>query len=271
MDFTTPDASSDTDGLATAESIITVFRGWIMQATVLAELPPRERNWPYGIEPLIDLTGIGHHPPRVSDWAAEPDASSAAELDSPEKWTMRTPFFGAVHYVWHPSDTEFALGHPCIVESADATSVIACYTSRHGMHHPIGVGDTEHYVRLTADEFIERSRHLLASPWSGFRNEPPAEVSYSPLERWSDMFPHGIPDDLQRMTPGNAGRTPRMRTSHGFYRACRSSVRLGSGSDGRVSTRVSHLAMEGLAADRAPAHREGTVTATGMSCPRGFG
>lgn len=204
MDFTTPDASSDTDGLATAQSIITVFRGWIMQATIVAELPPRDHGWPYGIEPLIDLTSIGPNPPRVSDWAAELDATSGVMVDSPEWWTMRPPFFAAVQYDWHPSNAEFALGHPCIVEWADAKAVIACYTSRHGMHHTIGVGDTEYYVRLTADEFIERSRRLLASPWSGFRNEPTVEVAYSPLERWSDMFPHGIPDDLQRLTQANA-------------------------------------------------------------------
>lgn len=115
---------------------------------------------------------------------------------------MRTPFFAAVQHDnhWDFSDSEFAQGHPCIVEWADTTCVMASYMSRHGMHHTIGVGDTEHYVRLTAEQFIERSRQLLASPWSGFRNEPQVEDPYSPLDLWADMFPDGIPHDLRNQT-----------------------------------------------------------------------
>ncbi|GAA1373232.1 hypothetical protein [Luteococcus sanguinis] len=201
MDFTTPEAISDADGLATPKTIITVFSGWIMQATVVAELPPREHGWPYGIEPLVDLTDIGSDAPRLFDWAPELDANPNATAEPSDGWTMRTPFFAAVQHDWCPSDSEFALGHPCIVESADTVCVIACYMSRKGMHHTLGVGATEHYVRLSADEFIERSRRLLDSPWSGFRNETQAENWNSPLDRWSEMFPHGIPRELRDVTP----------------------------------------------------------------------
>lgn len=57
-------------------------------------------------------------------------------------------------------------------------------------------------------------------------------------------MPRCVGVDHHLQLAGNRFSQHLARTSHGFYRAWRLGVRLGSGSDGRVSTRVSHLAIK---------------------------
>ena len=62
--------------------------------------------------------------------------------------------------------------------------------------------------------------------------EPPALVSTG----WLHDVTSGWRCIWAAPTYGSSGCTK--RSSHGFYRACRLGVRLGSGSDGRVSTQA---------------------------------
>lgn len=151
--------------------------GWVLDVTVLEELPPRPDDVPYGIDLSPKLVG--------------PD-----EVDLPHLapgGVPRTPLLAA----WQPAGgvpaSDWAVfGHPCIITRADADGCDFLLIGHEGLHRPDEVGVVEDFVQLIPPLFVGRSGKLRRSDWPGFSASTPVAT----LDDYLELFPEGLPPHL---------------------------------------------------------------------------
>lgn len=137
--------------------------GWILQITVLAELPPQRLIRPEETDA-----------PRLDDVAAA----------SPHN-RLGLPLLAA----WQPAKTGdragFVPGHPCIVTSIHGDLCTCLYVARGGLYRTEQPEHVRDLVALEPGQFLRRALELVHSDWEGFAN-PPTGGS---LPDYANLFP----------------------------------------------------------------------------------
>ena len=152
--------------------------GWILQALVLQELPPRRGGRPYGVDGAPHLVQHGIEPTRLADIIATPDRARE-----------RFPLLAA----WEPTPTDISYdglvpGHPCIVTSFDGHFCTCLYVTRNGLIDtglPILLRDV---IILEPKEFIRRALTLVESDW-----DAPPPTTKKTLSDYLNLLPQGLP------------------------------------------------------------------------------
>ncbi len=159
--------------------------GWILEATVLAELPPQRNNIPYG----IDLT------PRLI-------RSEERDLPRLDDVVLSLPRDGKglpLLAAWQPAhDGErdgFVDGHPCIATSITGDLCTCLYIARGGLLATGQQDPLRDMVVLEPGQFLRRALNLMDSNWAGFDTSPDAGA----LPDYADLFLCQLPPHPELM------------------------------------------------------------------------